>query len=134
MTKETTMTTKEILIAARAKIERPECWTQKAFAKTAKKNKAAPSSPRAACWCILGAVSAVTHDNPNLPATSPITLSLAAAVGVDAYAECVIMWNDERARTHAEVLAAFDRAIEAASIGENRTDMCLDEDDRSAGE
>jgi hypothetical protein len=27
------MTTKEILIAARAKIERPECWTQGEFAR-----------------------------------------------------------------------------------------------------
>jgi hypothetical protein len=107
------MTPKEILIAARAKIEAPERWTQGAYAKTAKRNKADPNSPRATCWCILGAVAAVTGDNPNRPDRA-ISSGLAAAAGVDAYNECVIEWNDAPGRTHAEVLAAFDRAIAAA--------------------
>ena len=107
------MTPKEILIAARAKIEAPERWTQGAFAKTAKRNKANPNSPRAVCWCILGAVSAVTGDNPNRPDRA-ISSRLAAATNVDAYNECVIEWNDAPERAHAEVLAAFDRAIAAA--------------------
>ena len=108
------MTPKEILIAARAKIEAPERWTQGAYAKTAKRNKANPRSPRATCWCILGAVAAVTGDNPNRPDRA-ISSGLAAAARVDAYNECVIEWNDTPGRTHAEVLAAFDRAIAAAN-------------------
>ena len=107
------MKTKEILIAARAKIEQPECWTQMAFAKTALRNKAKVDSPRAVCWCILGAICAVTNSKPGLLDVASYRL-IANAIGVPPYSENVVNWNDERARTHAEVLAAFDRAIEDA--------------------
>lgn len=64
------MRTVDILRAAREKIARPEHWTKGMYARATDGEYAAPRSPRAVCWCALGA-----------------------------------------AATHAEVLAAFDKAI-----------------------
>ena len=133
MTKETTMTTTEILIAARAKIERPQDWIQGRFAVSSLQNKVKPTSRRASCWCALGAIAAITREDPN-DVNDELYWLLCRAMGLPDNEIAVAAWNDAPGRTHAEVLAVFDRAIEAASIGENRTDMCLDEDDRSAGE
>ena len=107
------MTTKEILIAARAKIERPECWTQRAFAKTALRNKAKVDSPRAVCWCALGAIAAITREPPH-DVNDEVYWLLHRAMGLPDDEMEVAGWNDASGRTHAEVLAAFDRAIEDA--------------------
>jgi len=107
------MTTKEILIAARAKIERPECWTQRAFAKTALLNKAKVDSQRAVCWCALGAIAAITREDPNY-VNDDVYWLLHRAMGLPANEIAVAAWNDAPGRTHAEVLAVFERAIKAA--------------------
>jgi len=110
LTKETTMTTKEILIAARAKIERPECWTNGAYARDAAGREVEPTCPDAVCWCVRGAIDASTgHHSGNRPAS---VLFSQAVAGYGAL--YIPIWNDEPNRTHAEVLAAFDRAIAAA--------------------
>lgn len=103
------MTPRETLIAARAKIEAPERWTQGEFARTAKGNKAKPLSRRAQCWCSIGAVAAVTKRHPVL-IPNDVYQFLQSAMGITE--RLVSIWNDDH--THAEVMAAFGRAIELA--------------------
>lgn len=100
-------TTLEILRAARAKIERPECWTKGAFARDAVGGECMSSEPDAVCWCSDGAIGAViaTTDVHDFCAFE----ALSRAIGNLHVAE----WNDAPERTHAEVLAAFDAAIAA---------------------
>lgn len=97
------MTTKEILIAARKLIEKPEHWTQRAFATNEIGNPTIPGARTAASWCAEGAVRRVGGD------------CLATYVVRDLERACgwqgVLTFNDSH--THAEVLAAFDRAIES---------------------
>jgi len=107
------MTPKEILIAARAKIEAPERWTQGAYAKTAKRNKARCDSPKAVCWCVIGAIAHVADVTPG-SVTDQLSGSLNEAIGLGPNSWELVDWNDAPTRTHAEVLAAFDRAIAAA--------------------
>ena len=90
------MTTKEILIEARKRIERPECWTQHRF-------------QDGDAYCMSGAFFACHAAGPG--AIGEALGHLHAIVG----GRSVASWNDDPRRTHAEVLAAFDRAIESAS-------------------
>jgi len=107
------MTTKEILIAARAKIERPQDWIQGRFALSSLQNQVKPNSRRASCWCALGAIAAITREDPN-DVNDEVYWLLHRAMGLPDNVMAVAIWNDAPGRTHAEVLAAFDRAIEAA--------------------
>jgi hypothetical protein len=107
------MTTKEILIAARAKIERPQDWIQGRFAVSGLQNKVKPHSRRASCWCALGAIAAITREDPHDVDDEAYWL-LHRAMVLPENETAVAGWNDAPGRTHAEVLAAFDRAIEDA--------------------
>lgn len=90
------MTTNQILVAARALIEKPEAW-----GKGHKSN-----SPKVG-RCVLGALGGV--NNPHGTHFNDARKALEEAVGT----LWLFEWNDAPERTHAEVLAAFDRAIEA---------------------
>ena len=96
------MTTLEVLKAARAKIEKG--WTQGAMARDKNGVALSCSDQDAACWCVMGATMAVTHD---IPTTNAAIGFLRLAVG-----DFAPRWNDTPGRTQAEVLAAFDKAIE----------------------
>lgn len=98
------MTTKEILIAARALIEKPEHWMQGAYAAKHGGVHVDPWAVDACAWCAWGAVSKFTP----LRYFTPAYDALKAVVG------CLPDFNDDNGTTHAEVLAAFDRAIAAA--------------------
>lgn len=85
---------KQVLIAARKLIEKPENWTNK-FPKIC-------GYPTCVGFAIERSSSGMSLGN--------FTEALGfATVG------CLVDWNDDPKRTHAEVLAAFDKAIEAAS-------------------
>lgn len=100
------MTPKEILIAARAKIEAPERWTQGKFARAKNGACIGPQTAGAVRWCSIGAIISV-GDLPSYDL-------LLAAIGGEW--NTVAEWNDAPNRTHAEVLAAFDRAIATAEL------------------
>ena len=104
------MNAHDILKAARAKIERPECWTQDVFARDTKGDRVHALSPNAVCWCSIGACVAVASANP--PNDLSYRIALDALAGVTGVAE-ISDFNDTH--THAEVLAAFDKAIEATA-------------------
>jgi hypothetical protein len=103
----------DILKAAKEKIATPDKWTQGAYAKDANGYAVVETSNKAACFCSLGAIYAANprkEGTPNWDAQLAAR-DLASVVGK----QSIVNWNDEEGRTHEEVLAAFDKAIERAS-------------------
>jgi hypothetical protein len=93
-----------ILRLARAKIDTPEKWTQGAPARDMLGSPVDFDTPDATAWCALAAIETNAADYRQ---AREILLRAARA-------ESIINWNDSPSRTHAEVLAAFSRAIELA--------------------
>ena len=106
------MTTAELLYEARAVIDTEDKWTQGALARNAGGQElVSVLSPGAVCYCAGGAI-AVAFGERYPDGSSPVWLALEAVIsGV------IPTWNDKPERTHAEVLAAFDKAIEVAERG-----------------
>lgn len=101
------MTTKEILIAARAKIEREENWTRGAYARDWAGGVRLPQSEAAVCFCALGAVRSVQcHYEEGDRAIFALRHEISGTPVSD--------FNDNPATTHADILALFDRAIRKA--------------------
>lgn len=100
------MNTREILIGARERIARG--WAQGNFAYNAEGDRVGSSDPEACKWCVVGAIYATT-DRPFLRQDAM------SAVAVHSKTGALPIWNDAPERTQADVLAAFDRAIEAQS-------------------
>jgi hypothetical protein len=97
----------EKLVEARKLIERG--WTRKVYARTKSGKETTLTRKSATCFCAMGAIGRVfDDDDPNF--YTPGMRFLAAAIGTDPIYE----WNDAPGRTQAEVLAAFDKAIELA--------------------
>lgn len=99
------MNAADILRAARKRIERPECWTQFFPARNELGLQVSPWQSEAARWCAWGAIEAERPADTN--AETFLTQAM-EAMGTHGIGE----FNDTH--THAEVLAAFDKAIAAA--------------------
>lgn len=104
-------TTAEILIEARKLIEKPENWTQGVDARDSRGIAVDYDHGGAVCWCAAGAISRIGKMSDAV-GDAERTMRLAIGFGF------ISSFNDSR--THAEVLAAFDRAIEAAKHLESR--------------
>jgi hypothetical protein len=94
------METKDVLIEARKLIERPEMWGK------GRRNVDRPRYTFCAAECIEA-------QNSGYTAMGEAFDALFAATGAQPGIS-IPMWNDDARRTHAEVLAAFDKAIAAA--------------------
>lgn len=103
------MNTREILIGARKLIEKPENWTQGAKSRDINgKPSVFGYKASAVCWCMLGAMEMT---GKSLFANNKAQQVIELVINMNS----IIRWNDSPDRTHAEVLAAFDRAIELCS-------------------
>lgn len=102
------MNAHEILKLARAKIERPENWTQGTYARDANRKKVGAKSEKAVCWCSLGALVVASGSDLYDPAVRSAMTQLGRINGQ-------VVWCFNDTHTHAEVLAAFDKAIEATA-------------------
>jgi hypothetical protein len=98
----------DILRGARARLAKPEAWIKDFFALDADEQNTPATSPRACRWCMLGAVRAEARGCDWQTQADAEDALRAAVNGWD-----VDAWNDRGDTTHADVLAAFDRAIEA---------------------
>jgi rhodanese-related sulfurtransferase len=87
---------------ARALIERG--WTQEAYSRSDDGRDALFSDAEAVCWCAVGAMAEV----------GLASLCEMYFRRVIDWPGGIISWNDAPERTQAEVLAAFDKAIELA--------------------
>src|SRR6266853_5063736 len=99
---------KAILIAARELIEKPEAWCKFELARMG----SVPvwsGSEDATCFCALGAIVRLLG---SATYGSPVEDALDSAVP-GGFA-CASDFNDAPTTTHADVLALYDRAIEAA--------------------
>lgn len=101
----------QLLADAKALISAPERWTQGEFARDSHGHRAYWGGELAKCYCSIGAINAVTHENAVLTMNKPYMI-LGSQVGGS-----IVVWNDAPERTHAEVMAAFDKAIEIAGNG-----------------
>jgi hypothetical protein len=108
------MTPLKILKAARAKIEKPENWTQGAGARDANGFAISVHSDLAVSWCIGGAIVASAACDPSNEIEAANILQRAILGG------SIPEFNDAPKRKHKEVLAAFDIAIAMAAEQEKQ--------------
>lgn len=92
------MTTVEVLREGRARIALPENWTKGSY-----------RTPDGRC-CMSGAIGMPSSDGAGVYGAYAV---LQEAIGLPLTIS-LSTWNDVPERTHAEVLAAFDHAIEIA--------------------
>lgn len=103
----------EVLRKARALIEKPECWTKGVFARDAEGRELEPNNWAATCFCSLGALAHASGCAPGAVSLR-VLRTLAAQIGDPTFPRTEVAdFNDAPERTHAEVLAAFDKAIAA---------------------
>ena len=93
-----TNTVADVLRRARALIEKPEHWCKHAL-------------ERNGAFCVLGAALLAAHGNPL--AAAPLPSKMFSFIW-DACGGPPAAFNNAPERTHAEVLAAFDRAVALA--------------------
>ena len=105
------METREILIAARAIITEPEHWTQGHSARTASGDPITIGDPIAYAFCASGAI---WRSLDNDVADSKLHSAFGALNEcLPAGFESVVDYNDADATRHADVIALFNRAIDA---------------------
>jgi len=102
---------------ARRLITDPRYWTQGAYARNIQGDECAPDEPPAFCFCTYGALARATG-------CRPFEVSTYAGEALDALVltlnedfddmpiASIPEWNDNSQRTHADVLALFDKTIE----------------------
>lgn len=99
-----------VLLGARSLLGPREHWTRDTPARNADGDIVSPRSPRAACWCTLGAMEAV---NPSLTLQASDILT---GILEDAYG-CASMdvasYNDRN--THSDVLRLLDAGVMRSS-------------------
>jgi hypothetical protein len=100
------MTILQILIDARALISDEARWTKGTASKFTVEGRDEPD-----CWCWLGAVWHVQNNKIDRSVDVERVMTLVARQR--GYGN-LVMLNDDPATTHADVLAAFDAAIERA--------------------
>lgn len=98
------MKNSEKLKAAKAVITDPNKWTQRAFARDKDGVMVGSIDPSAVCFCSIGAINSLKLSNY---ASSKLQSELNDFMSGD-----IADFNDNC--THAEVMAAWDRAIESA--------------------
>lgn len=105
------MNAHEVLVAARAKIAKPENWCHGTAARSACGAAVSPSSDTACQWYSIGALNAVSKTDKEFDAAYRALSRCLPPLKFDCAA--IAVFND--AHTHDEVLALFDRAIEATA-------------------
>ena len=100
------------LIRARALIALEDRWIRGRFACTDRGTSVDATNPKAVCFCMLGALQHVTNSRHKYETAEYDAAEFLMRRTVLA---TLAWWNDQTGRTHAEVLAAFSRAI--ASLG-----------------
>lgn len=108
------------LTYARALIEQPEHWTKGTLARNRYREPVGVASPSAECFCVLGAIRCVDGAPLRIQAvvlnaeqpTTPYGVAVTVMYNITRATTGIGAWNDAPERTHEEVLAAFDAAIE----------------------
>ena len=105
----------ELLVKAKAVIADPKHWTQGQYAKDVKGYSTGPSTPDAVCWCSLGALDKVAHEE-NTYSTHLTTAGYLAVVADECGYSGIPDFNDNS--SHETVMKAWDKAIKLAKEDE----------------
>lgn len=105
------MSVKKILQKARKLIAKG--WTQGAFARNDRGWSVGNNSPDAQCFCAVGAIRTAAGWDGNAP-MGEYREALSAVRAATGSRLPIPSWNDNAKRTKEDVLAAFDKAIEAS--------------------
>ena len=107
----------ELLIKAKAVIADPKHWTQGWYAHNADGFDVESCNPEAVCWCSVGAIDKVVHEEGVSDTRFKATLYLAEMAG-EFGCSSIPDLNDHS--SHETVMKAWDRAIKLAKEDENR--------------
>ena len=100
---------REHLKKVRALLADPASWTQGWPARDEDGCRCSATSGMATSWCITGAIDRVC---PNFNDYFDVSEAFRQANGIRADLDGgIVKWNDARSRSHANVLAALDKAI-----------------------
>lgn len=103
--------TKEILIAARALIAKPENWTQQYLARDSEGQCVDYASKEAICFCGIGAILKSARDvGWGISESGRVRAGFAAYISENTSYYGISDLNDQT--SHEEVLAMFDKYIE----------------------
>lgn len=118
-------TTKDFLQAIKNLLQDRNAWTQGTFARDDRENSTYPRGPHAVCFCLVGAVSKVTH---NLADEGDVVCALdSAAVALfpdrvreafvygaadDGSGSAAVAVNDHDDTLHKDILQIIDYALE----------------------
>ena len=105
----------ELLIKAQAVIADPRRWTQDVYAKDAEGQVTKTLSPDAVCWCSLGALEKVAHEENANGACFAATEYLAVVSEECGYSG-ISDFNDNS--SHEVVMKVWDEAIKLAKEDE----------------
>lgn len=105
----------ELLTKAKAVIADPKHWAQGFYAKDAKGQTLLPYYPDAVCWCSLGALEKVAHEE-NAYSTRFAATRYLAEVSVECGYSRIPYFNDNS--SHEAVMKAWDKAIKLAKEAE----------------
>ena len=104
------MSTKEILVAARARLADPAHWTKGCFARDTEGLSVNKDDDKAVCWCLAGAI---LKESPNINAG--IAALMALEQGLDRkYLKKfgpVPEFNDSEDSSHKDVISLLDKTI-----------------------
>lgn len=110
------MKVSEFLAKAKTLIADPKHWTQGFYAQDAQGQAVGPAQPHAVCWCSVGVLSKVAHEENAYDARFA-----AARCLFDVSEECgydgVTDFNDNS--SHETVMKAWDKAIKLAKEDED---------------
>ena len=107
----------ELLVRAKAKIERPEHWTKGMYARTDTRDQCVPGSSRAEQWCAVGALHAMAVEMGESSFRSKELFlaerALENCLPKNALRDAVTTYNDSEQTTHADIMELYDCAIKA---------------------
>ena len=101
----------ELLIKAQAVIADPKHWTQDVYAKDAEGQVTKTLSPDAVCWCSLGALDKIAHEE-NTYSTHSTAAGYLDVVADECGYSGIPDFNDNL--SHETVMKAWDKAIKLA--------------------
>lgn len=98
------MDTLKTLKAVRDLFADPTHWTQCSYAKDPEGKHISAFDPTAVCWCVLGAVRRFSRDADE---NKLVIIKMREANAIT----FIGSWNDERSRTHQDILDMLDNTI-----------------------
>jgi hypothetical protein len=106
--------TKDLLIAARAKIAKPEHWTRQSMMRDAQ-GVSTYDPKKAHCYCLVGSMAAANNEDPLAYDPQGAIKALNKALRASPFRfNMLSAFNDHPDTTHADVLAVIDAAIAIA--------------------